>query len=88
MATSTTTSNRVAHHLLLMKEGDDAFNRRDVAAMNAAHHPNMIAHVMGSTEPIRGREAHAAAMAGRFRAFMTSRFITTRTRSSSATANG
>jgi ketosteroid isomerase-like protein len=64
-----TTSHRVAHQLLLMKEGDDAFNRRDAAAMNAAHHPDMVAHVMGSTEPIRGREAHAATMAAMFRAF-------------------
>jgi ketosteroid isomerase-like protein len=69
MATDTTTSDRIAHQLWLMKEGDAAFNRRDVAAMNAAHHPDMIAHVMGSPEPIRGREAHAAAMAGMFRAF-------------------
>ena len=68
MATDTT-SHRVAHQLLLMKEGDDAFNRRDAAAMNAAHHPDMVAHVMGSTEPIRGREAHAATMAAMFRAF-------------------
>lgn len=69
MATPTDLSTRVAHHLSLMKEGDDAFNRRDVAAMNAAHHPDMIAHVTGSTEPIRGRDAHAAAMAGMFGAF-------------------
>lgn len=69
MATERFTCDRIAHHLLLMKEGDDAFNRRDVAAMNAVHHPNMIAHVMGSTEPIRGREAHSATMAAMFRAF-------------------
>ncbi|MGH9062872.1 MAG: ester cyclase [Acidimicrobiales bacterium] len=52
-----------------MKEGDDAFNRRDVDATNAAHHPDMIAYVTGNPEPIRGREAHAAAMAGMFQAF-------------------
>jgi hypothetical protein len=43
-----------------MKNGDDAFNSRDVAGMNATHHPEMIAHVTGSAEPIRGRVAHAA----------------------------
>ena len=69
MATDITPSDRVAHQLLLMKGGDDAFNRHDVAAMNAAHHPDMIAHVMGSTEPIRGREAHAVTMAAMYRAF-------------------
>lgn len=37
--------------------------------MNAAHHPEMIAHVMGGTEPIRGRDAHAATTAAMFRAF-------------------
>jgi SnoaL-like polyketide cyclase len=37
--------------------------------MNAAHHPEIIAHVTGSDTPIRGRDAHAAAMAGMFRAF-------------------
>ncbi|MGI8713169.1 MAG: ester cyclase [Solirubrobacteraceae bacterium] len=52
-----------------MKQGDDAFNRRDRSAMNATHHPDMIAHITGSAEPIYGRDAHAAAMDGMFRAF-------------------
>jgi ketosteroid isomerase-like protein len=65
----TNTTDRVAHILELMKEGDDAFNRHDFAGMKAAHHPDMIAHVTGSAEPIRGRDAHAEAMAGMFRAF-------------------
>jgi hypothetical protein len=30
-----------------MKKGDDAFNSRDVAGMNATHHPDMIAYLMG-----------------------------------------
>ena len=58
MATPTNTP-QTAHNLALMKRGDDAFNSRDVAAMNAIHHPDMIAHVTGSAEPILGREAHA-----------------------------
>jgi len=69
MATKTDTTDRVAHILALMKHGDDAFNRRDRAAMDAAHHPEMVAHITGSPDPIHGREAHAAAMDAMFRAF-------------------
>jgi len=46
-----------------MKQGDDAFNRQDIDATNAVHHPDMIAHVTGS-DTIYGRPAHAAAMQG------------------------
>ena len=60
MSTATLNTSRTAHLLELMKKGDDAFNARDVAAMNATHHPDMIAHIMGSPDPILGREAHAA----------------------------
>jgi len=52
-----------------MKKGDEAFNRHDIAAMNAAHHPDMIAHVTGSDKPTYGRAALAAALEGMFRAF-------------------
>ena len=69
MATLLPTSERTAHILQLMKEGDDAFNARDLEAMDATHHPEMIAHVTGRPEPVTGREAHAAAMQGMFRAF-------------------
>ena len=69
MATPTHPSNRVAHVLRLMKEGDDTFNAQDFAAMNAAHHPDMVAHVTGNDKPIYGRAAHAAAMESMFRAF-------------------
>ncbi len=67
MATPTHPSDRVAHVLSLMQEGDDAFNRHDIAAMNAAHHPDMIAHVTGSDTPTYGRAALAAALEGMFR---------------------
>jgi ketosteroid isomerase-like protein len=69
MATTTNNLNRTTQLLALMKEGDDAFNNRDFAAMNAVHHPDMVAHVAGSAEPIQGRTAHAAAMADMFRIF-------------------
>jgi hypothetical protein len=68
MATATS-PDRVSHNLRLMKQGDDAFNSRDVATMNATHHPDMIAHVTGSAEPIHGRAAHAAMIQQMLRIF-------------------
>ena len=59
---ATSTEQRTAHPLELMTKGDDLFNARDWQALEAVHHPDMIAHVTGSAEPIYGREAHAAAM--------------------------
>lgn len=69
MSIPTVPSDTIAHDLALMKKGDDAFNPQDAEAMDAAHHPNLIAHIMGSTEPIRGQAAHQVAMEGLFRAF-------------------
>lgn len=69
MTTTNGTTDRTAHLLTLMKKGDDAFNARDVAAMDAVHHPDMIAYVTGNAEPLYGRAAHAAAMAQFFRMF-------------------
>ena len=69
MATSSHITDRSAHLLALMKRGDDAFNARDFAAMAAIHHPDMIAHLPGSVEPLRGQMAHAATMAGMFSSF-------------------
>jgi SnoaL-like polyketide cyclase len=62
MATATQITSRIEHLLELMKQGDDAFNSRDFAAMDAVHHPDMIAYVTGNAEPLYGRAAHAAAM--------------------------
>ena len=45
---TTEQSNRTAHLLELMRKGDDAFNARDFAAMDAVHDPAMIAHVTGT----------------------------------------
>ncbi len=69
MATSTTDAARTSHLLELMKTGDDAFNARDFDAMQAVHHPDMIAHVTGNAEPIYGRSAHAGAMKQFFHTF-------------------
>ena len=62
-------TSRTAHLLALMNAGDVAFNARDLAAVDAVHHPDMIAYITGSAEPIHGRAAHAAAMAQLVRIF-------------------
>jgi hypothetical protein len=62
LATTTNTKSRTAHLLELMTKGDDAFNARDWEAVDAVHHPDMVAHITGLAEPIYGSEAHSAAM--------------------------
>ena len=69
MATTTQNTNRTLHLLALMKKGDDAFNSRDFAAVDAVHHPDMIAFITGNAQPIYGRVAHAAAMQQMVRIF-------------------
>jgi hypothetical protein len=69
MDTTTQNESRTARLLALMKKGDDAFNARDLAAVDAVHHPDMIAHITGSADPIYGRVAHAAAMKQMLRIF-------------------
>src|ERR1700693_770461 len=69
MDTITRNISRTAHLLSLMKMGDDAFNSRDFAAMKAVYHPDMIAHITGSAEPIKGQPAHAAMIKEMFRIF-------------------
>ena len=69
MATSTTTPTRTAHLLELMTKGDDAFNARDFEAVDAVHHPDMVAFITGLAEPVYGREAHSAAMQQFLRSF-------------------
>jgi len=66
---TTSSIDRTAHLLELMRRGDDAFNARDFRAMDAAHHPDMIAHLTGSTTALRGRAAHTAAMRQMFHSF-------------------
>ena len=59
-----TTTTRTEHLLALMTNGDSLFNARDWAALDLVHHPEMIAYVPGSAQPIYGREAHSKAMKG------------------------
>ena len=69
MATTTDDTSRTAHLLELMTKGDEAFNARDFEAVDAVHHPDMIAFITGLAEPVYGREAHAAAMQQFLRSF-------------------
>ena len=62
-------NNRTAHLLALMKKGDDAFNSRDFAAVDAIHHPDMVAFITGNAQPVYGRVAHAEAMQQMLRIF-------------------
>jgi ketosteroid isomerase-like protein len=69
MATTTPNTSRTERLLALMTKGDDAFNARDFEAVDAVHHPDMIAFITGLAEPVYGREAHAAAMQQFLRSF-------------------
>ena len=62
MATTTRDTSRTSRLLALMQQGDDAFNARDFAAVDAVHHPDMVAYIPGRAEPIYGSKAHSAAM--------------------------
>src|SRR5438067_10594073 len=62
MSTATENTSRTERLLALMTKGDDLFNARDWEALEAVHHPDMVAHVTGSADPIYGRDAHGAAM--------------------------
>ena len=66
---ATTDTSRTTHLLALMKQGDDAFNDRDFATLNAIHHPDMVAYVTGNAAPIFGSAAHAAMVRQMFRIF-------------------
>ena len=87
MADTTRNTSRTERLLALMAKGDDLFNARDWRALDSVHHPDMIAHVPGSAEPIYGREAHGAAMQQLVRMFPDIR-VQPRTRSSSEAATG
>jgi hypothetical protein len=62
MATTTETSSRTTRLLELMTNGDNLFNARNWQELEDVHHPDMIAYMTGSADPIYGREAHGAAM--------------------------
>ena len=55
MPATAPTTRRTDHVLALMAMGDDLFNARDWKALEPLHHPDMIAHIPGSADPIYGR---------------------------------
>jgi ketosteroid isomerase-like protein len=59
----------ITHLLALMKQGDDAFNRRDLDAMDALHHPDAVCHVTGSAEPTTTLPPHRKVIEDTIRAF-------------------
>jgi ketosteroid isomerase-like protein len=69
MGTTTNATGRTERLLELMTMGDDAFNARDFEAVDAVHHPDMVAYIPGLAEPIYGAEAHSAAMQQFLRSF-------------------
>jgi hypothetical protein len=69
-ATPTNATGRTARLLELMTKGDDAFNARDWGAVDAVHHPDMVAHVTGLAEPVYGSKAHSEAMQQFLRSFV------------------
>src|SRR3984957_1993400 len=74
--TSADTTPRTEQLLALMTKGDDLFNARDWHGLDDVHHPDMIAYVTGSAEPIYGREAHGAVMQQLVRMFPDVRVLT------------
>jgi hypothetical protein len=87
MTNNTETSSRTEHLLALTTKGDHLFNARDWQALGDVHHPDMIAYIPGSAEPIYDREAHGAAMQQLSGCFPTSA-CTPRTRSSLEATTG
>ena len=62
MTVTTETSSRTTRLFELMTNGDNLFNARNWQELEDVHHPDMIAYMTGSADPIYGREAHGAAM--------------------------
>jgi len=69
MGATTNATGRTERLLELMTMGDDGFNARDFEAVDAVHHPDMVAYIPGLAEPIYGAEAHSAAMQQFLRSF-------------------
>jgi SnoaL-like polyketide cyclase len=64
-----TDTDVVAENLRLMKAADDAFNCRDLDAMDALHHPEVVAYTTGAAEPTRILPPHRELIEDLIRAF-------------------
>jgi len=69
MATTSNNATWTTHLIELMTKGDNAFNARDFETVDTVHHPDMVAYIPGSAEPIHGSKAHSAAMQQFLRSF-------------------
>jgi hypothetical protein len=78
----------VAQNLRFMKQADDAFNSRDLDAMDALHHPEVVAYTTGVAEPTRILPPHRKLIEDLIRAFPDVASTTTPTRSSSVRGSG
>jgi hypothetical protein len=52
-----------------MKQADDVFNSRDLDAMDALHHPEVVAYTTGAAEPTRILRPHRELIEDLIRAF-------------------
>lgn len=68
MSTHTET-DVVAENRRLMKQADDAFNRRDLDAMDALHHPEVVAHTTGVADATCSVPPHRKVIEDMIRAF-------------------
>ena len=57
MTSENQNTSRTVHLLALMKKGDGAFNARDFVMLDQIHHPDMIAFITGSAQPIYGLDS-------------------------------
>ena len=64
-----TDTDVVAANLRQMKRADDAFNSRDLDAMDALHHHEVVAYTTGAAEPTRSVPPHRAVIDFVIRAF-------------------
>lgn len=67
--TAQTDTDVVTANLRLMKQADDAFNSRDLDAMDGPHHPEVLAYTTGAAEPTHSVPPHRAVIEYVIRAF-------------------
>jgi ketosteroid isomerase-like protein len=64
-----TETDVVAENRQLMKRADDAFNRRDLDAMDALHHPEVVAYTTGVADATHSVPPHRKVIEYMIRAF-------------------
>jgi len=64
-----TEADVVAENRRLMKQADDAFNRRDLDTMDALHHPEVVAYTTGAADATHSTAPHRKVIEDMIRAF-------------------